>query len=105
MREATIETWAELFLIALRAKGDKAEGARLWKIQSQWVADKNRRAANNHGVKQNKNYGGRYMNGRAQIYKELGCELPEPRVQQRGGKAPINSSRFTAPNLDEKNKA
>jgi hypothetical protein len=95
VREATIETWAELFLIALRAKGSRTEGARLWQIQSQWVADNNLRAANHHGVVKNTNYGWRYMNGRAQIYKELGCELPEPR--QRGAN---NSSRFTAPNLD-----
>jgi hypothetical protein len=102
VREATIETWAELFLIALRAKGDKTEGLRLWRIQSQWVANKNRRATNNHGVLKNTNYGWRYMNGRAKIYKELGCELPEPKpINQKGGvKIPNNSSRFTAPNLD-----
>lgn len=93
-REAHIETWAELFLIAHRSKGSASAAARLWRLQSQWVADTNARAAAEHGVKNSSDYGWRYLNGRAAVYQKLGCELPMP------SRARPAQSRFTHPALD-----
>jgi hypothetical protein len=94
-REAVVETWAELILIALRSRGAVTEAQRLWALQSQWIADTNNRAAHLHHVRGSSQYGWRYMNGRAAIYKQLGCSLPPP-----SGQSP-SSSRFTHPELGD----
>lgn len=94
-REATIEAWAELFLIAHRSKGDLATAEHLWKLQSQWVADTNYKAEKDNNVRGQNDYGWRYLNGRAQIFHDLGIELPVPHLIN--GKA---SLRFTHPALD-----
>ncbi len=94
-REATIETWAELILVALLSKGEKTAAKRLWGLQSQWVTDTNRRSHEKHGVRGDGDYGWRYMNGRAAIYTRLGCQMPPP-----SGHVPA-SSRFTHPELGD----
>lgn len=95
VREATVETWAELFLIAHRSKGDIKVAEKLWNIQSKWVSDTNHKAMTEHRVNGPNDYGWRYMNGRADIFESLGAELPKPRPLP--AKA---SSRFTDPSLD-----
>ena len=40
-REAMIETWAELILIALLSKGSHVKAKRLWVAQSHWISDTN----------------------------------------------------------------
>jgi len=94
IRESTVETWAELILIAFRAKGSRAKAADLWAKQAQWIADTNNRAAASHNVRNASKYGYRYLNGRVPIFASLGVKLPPP----SGGA--INSSRFTTPELD-----
>lgn len=94
-REATIETWAELVMIALLSKGEKGAARRLWALQSQWVSDTNWRSTHSHHVQHESHYGWRYMNGRAIIYMRLGCALPP-----YSGHAPT-SSRFTHPELGD----
>ena len=94
-REATVETWAELFLVALKSKGDLSAAEKLWSLQAQWVADTNERAATAHGIRGNTNYGWRYLNGRAGIYAQLGIGLPVA-----GPKKPARS-RFTHPALGD----
>lgn len=97
VREATVETWAELLLIAYRAKGMRGPAARLLDQQLKWVADTNHRAEIAHSVKGEADYGWRYLNGRTAVYRSLGIELPAP---SRGGlKHP--SSRFTHPALGD----
>jgi len=96
VREATIETWAEVLLVAYRSKGNPGRAKALWKLQCQWVADTNNRAANEHSVRSHDDYGWRYMNGRAHIYQELGLELPAP-----AKKGMPTSSRFTHPMLGD----
>lgn len=95
IRESTVETWAELILIAFRAKGSSEKAASLWAEQAQWIADTNNRAATSHNVRNASKYGYRYLNGRVAIYASLGIELPPP-----SGKGTVNSSRFTTPKLD-----
>jgi len=94
IRESTVETWAELILIAFRAKGSRAKAADLWAKQAQWIADTNNRAAASHNVRNASKYGYRYLNGRAPIFAALGIELPAPK------RANATSSRFTTPELD-----
>jgi hypothetical protein len=95
VREATIESWAELLLVARKAKGELPEAERLWNLQAQWIADTNHKARIQHMVYSEADYAWRYLNGRAQIFQGLGIELPTPHLIH--GKA---SSRFTHPALD-----
>jgi hypothetical protein len=94
-REATIETWAELIFIALKAKGSKEKAEQLLKLQLQWVADTNAQASRDNNVKSENDYGWRYLNGRTQVYESLGLTLPSPSgiKQER--------SRFTHPELGD----
>lgn len=93
-RESVIETWAELFLVAYRSRGSAVAAERLWRLQAQWIADQNRRAASQHGVAGPAQYGWRYLNGRAAVYEALGCSLPAASARR------ITQTRFTHPALD-----
>jgi hypothetical protein len=93
--EATIESWAELFLIAHRAKGDIKKADDLWKLQSQWIADTNYKAQSDNNVRNSNDYAWRYLNGREHVFRGLGIELPK--AHKLPEKA---SSRFTHPALD-----
>jgi hypothetical protein len=75
-KEATIETWAELFLVALKAGGSRRRAAALWAEQAQWIRDVNDRARKHHGVIGPEAYGWRYTVGREAIYSGLGVALP-----------------------------
>ena len=94
VREATVETWAELFLIALKAKGFIKKAEELLQIQLQWVADTNHRALKDHSVTGPEHYGWRYLNGREHVYESLGILLP------KAGNREVQESRFTDPVLD-----
>lgn len=97
MREAMIETWAELILIALKAKGTVVNARRLWAAQGHWVADTNWRAKHMHNAHDLSDYGWRYLSGREDMYRRLGAELPAPR---RTVAEKTVSLRFTHPLLD-----
>ena len=93
-REAMVETWAELILIALKSKGARPTAKRLWVAQSHWVADTNWKAQtmnNTHGMS---DYGWRYLCGREPMYRRLGIALPAPRHTT------AQSLRFTHPMLE-----
>jgi len=93
--EATIETWAELILIAHRSKGMTAAASKLLAKQLQWVADTNHKAATEHNTRSDNDYGWRYLNGREAIYSSLGFKLPAPRSKGQ------TSTRFTSPVLGD----
>lgn len=95
VREATVETWAELFLVAHRAGGDEGRASSLWAKQAHWISDTNHKAAAHNNVRTEADYAWRYLNGRAGVYMGLGIELPKPR-----GLPEKSSSRFTHPALD-----
>ena len=96
VKEATVETWAELLLVAFRSKGSLAKASRLWKLQSEWVVSTNGKASAGHGVENDTDYAWRYLNGRIAIYRELGFVLPAPKKSKRL----VDSTRFTHPILD-----
>ena len=95
-REATVETWAEVIFVALRAGGRLSAAKRLWTLQTQWVADTNHRAKTRHSVRSKDDYGWRYLNGREHVYQSLGLALPGP----SSGHIP-ERSRFTHPTLGD----
>ena len=94
--EATIETWAELILIAHRSKGRINIAVELLKKQIQWVADTNYKATADHNTRSDEDYGWRYLNGREKVYNALGIRLPAPKKQ-----AAHISTRFTTPVLGD----
>lgn len=96
MREAMIETWAELFLVALVSRGSNGTAASLWAKQAQWIADSNHRASRENGMHDISDYAWRYLEGRVQMYKRFGIDLPPPRSSH-----PSGSLRFTHPSLGE----
>jgi len=96
VREATVETWAEIILVALRSRGSFEKASRLWKQQAEWVVATNEKAQKKHGVSGEENYAWRYLNGRVQVYEDLGFALPAPKPLSTDQK----STRFTSPKLD-----
>ena len=96
-KEAMVETWAELILIAILSKGRTVTAKRLWVAQSHWIADTNWKAKyvnNTHGIG---DYGWRYLNGREGMYTRLGIALPAARPVHARKSA---SLRFTHPMLE-----
>ena len=93
LKEATTETWAELFLVALCSKGSMTEAQRLWAIQSQWISNQNAKLQKEYGVVGPEDYAWRYTVGRELILRSLKIELPEPKATRS------KSSRLTSPEL------
>lgn len=94
--EATVETWAEILLIAFRSRGSPQRAQELWRKQADWIVATNHKAGITHGVKDNTDYAWRYMNGRAEIYEGLGFALP----RTANIEASSLSTRFTHPILE-----
>lgn len=92
-KEATTETWAELFLVALCSKGIESKAKELWKLQSQWIANQNFVMQNLYNVITSNEYAWRYTVGREEVLHRLGIQLPQ------GFKTKNNSSRLTHPAL------
>jgi hypothetical protein len=99
--EANTETWAELLLIAFRSGGNHAKAASLWNTQKAWIQKTNQRAANAHSVRNQRDYAWRYLNGRVEVYAQLGFDLGGRMTGAVGNSD--KSSRFTAPELDATN--
>jgi hypothetical protein len=94
LREAMIEMWAELILIALLSRGVTQTAKRLWVKQSHWISDTNAQAQREHNEEDVTDYAWRYLTGRSIMYAEYGISLPAPRhMRQR-------SLRFTHPALE-----
>ena len=94
MREAMIEMWAELILIALKSRGTMTKAKRLWVKQSHWIADTNGKAQEEHNEENDTDYAWRYLSGRSIMYGNYGIALPAARpIRQR-------SLRFTHPELE-----
>lgn len=96
-REAMVETWAELILIAIASKGTHVKAKRLWVAQSHWIADTNWKARHINNTEDSTDYAWRYLNGREKMYARLGIALPvaRPHHSRRA-----TSLRFTHPMLE-----
>lgn len=91
IKEANTETWAELMLVAILSKGSEQDGARLWAIQSQWIANQNHLLRSTYSVQSPEDYAWRYTLGREEILASLKMSLPEPSASR------THSSRLTSP--------
>ena len=96
LREAQVEVWAELILIALLSRGQPKLALRLWELQSQWVANTNMKARADHGTHDISNYAWRYLCGREVMYARLGAALPPGHPTHA---STMRSVRFTHPAL------
>ncbi len=93
IKEATTETWAELFLVALCSKGNMEQAKKLWRIQSQWIVNQNEKIRREHKVHQPRDYAWRYTVGREMVLNHLHIPLPYPKLVHG------TSSRLTHPSL------
>jgi len=94
LKEAMVEMWAELILIALKSRGVTQTAKRLWVKQSHWIADTNAQAQREHNEEDDTDYAWRYLTGRSIMYAEYGIALPAPRALKQ------RSLRFTHPALE-----
>ena len=94
-KEAATETWAELFLIALLAKGNLKKAKELWRIQDHYIQDLNHSVRTFHNVNSPTDYGARYTIMREEVFERLGM------MKDKNYKAKRSTiSRFTSPQLD-----
>ena len=89
-QEAATETWAELFLVAIRGKS-RRKVAELWANQAQWIADQEDLLRTKHNVNSKESYAWRYTVARRHVLEGLGISLPPPSARPVTG----NSLRFT----------
>lgn len=83
MREARTETWAEIFLIAIKSRGSLQKAKQLFLIQTQWISDQNAMLRTQYGVQGPNDYSWRYTLGREIILNQLGIYLPAPKATSR----------------------
>lgn len=83
IREARTETWAEIFLVAIKSGGSLQRAIHLWKFQKQWISDQNNMLRIKYAVKGPNDYAWRYTLGREAILKQLGIYLPAPKSSSR----------------------
>lgn len=93
LREAEIESWAELYLVALCSEGSESKARQLWEEQSQWVSNVNHLLETKYGVRGPNDYAWRYTVGRGLVFASLRIQLPNPRPHRS------KSSRLTSPAL------
>lgn len=94
LKEAMVEMWAELILIAIVSKGSPLRAKLLWVKQKHWIADTNHAAQRLHNEDDPTDYAWRYLSGRVYMYATQGIEIPPPRSLQN------KSTRFTHPALE-----
>jgi hypothetical protein len=96
LREVLTESWAEIFLIAILAKGSLTKAKKLWRMQAQWIIDQET-VLKEYGVLTHLNYAWRYTVGRRGVLEGMGFRFPAPSADPMfvlGG-----SLRFTSPSL------
>lgn len=80
-REARTEAWAEVFLIAILAKGSVEKAERLWTIQADYISKQHAVLTLDYGVKTPADYVWRYTLGREAQFRRLGLTLPKDCVK------------------------
>lgn len=96
-KEASTETWAELFLVAILSKGDTKKAETYWKLQSQWISDQNTELKLYYNVHISSEYAYRYTIAREKELKKKGIKLPPASIKR----IPFRSARFTTDAFDE----
>ncbi len=96
-REVLTETWAELFLVAVQAKGSRQKAGQLWAAQAQWIADQEDFLTRLYNVRGPEDYAWRYTVGRRVVLERMGISLPGSSVDSIA--AVGGSLRYTTPLL------
>ena len=96
IREAATETWAELFLIALLAKGSKLKAKQLWEIQEKYILDLHYTLKTFYNIHQPSDYVARYTIMRIPIFNQFNIMFNTSYIPKR-----VHISRFTSPELDK----
>ena len=97
LREVLTESWAELFLIAVLAKGSLTKAKKLWRMQAQWIIDQET-VLKGYGVLTPLNYAWRYTVGRRGVLEGMGLRFPAPSADPMFVLG--RSLRFTSPSLE-----
>jgi len=97
VREVLTESWAELFLIAVIAKGSLTKAKHLWRLQAQWIIDQET-VLKECGVLTPQDYAWRYTVGRREVLEEMGLHFPAPSADPMFVLG--RSLRFTSPSLE-----
>lgn len=95
--EADTEAWAEVTLVALRAKGTYREFSNLWNKQAQYAINQAAAAEKFYNVVSPKDYGWRYLSGRIQRFVAYNLPLPSPTENPE----PLRSLRLTPKSLSD----
>lgn len=95
-KEASTETWAELFLIGILSKGSMATASSLWALQVKWIQSQNGELSQHHGVRSLDDYSARYTLGRIHELLKKGITMRRKKHTRRH-----SSGRFTSPELDK----
>jgi hypothetical protein len=99
IREVRTESWAEVFLTVVLAKGSVQAAQRLWLLQAQWISDQETLLRSLYHVNQMKDYAWRYTVGRRAFLESQGFVFPLPNTPQYFFTTWGPSSRFTNPLL------
>ena len=83
MREARTETWAEIFLVAIKSGGSLEKAKRLWDLQTQWISNQNEMLRKKYHVQSQEDYAWRYTLGREVVLNQLGIYLPAAKGTSR----------------------
>lgn len=97
IREVRTESWAEVFLVSVLAKGSIQAAKRLWKQQSQWIRDQEEILRKLYHVNSMGDYAWRYTVGRRAFLETIGFSFPEPNPPHTFFERWGPSSRFTYP--------
>jgi hypothetical protein len=96
VREASTETWAELFLIAILSKGSIQKAKRLWKIQEAYILDLHYTLQTFYSIHKPSDYVARYTIMRTPVFNQYNIYFSKSYTPKR-----ISISRFTSPDLDK----
>lgn len=99
-REVRTESWAELYLIAILAKGSVYHANRMWKQQAKWIREQEEILTLLHGVESPEDYAWRYTVGRRMYLEAFGFQFSEPEGPHVFMTIWGNTSRFTYPFLN-----
>ena len=81
--EADTEAWAEIICMAFKARGEKTKWQRLMKKQVEYSMNQAKYVAKHHRVRDPNDYGWRYINGRLDVWVDLGIRVRKTKTLKK----------------------
>jgi hypothetical protein len=81
--EADTEAWAEIILMAFKARGEKSKWKHLMKKQVEYSFNQAKYVEKHHGVNNPNDYGWRYINGRLDVWNVLGIRIRKTKTLKK----------------------